>query len=70
MARMQARRAPSLDCDEDASFVGLVVPTVEYSEVPAVRIYDASNDGTFWCRRAGFARSIADDDTFTPKVRA
>jgi hypothetical protein len=38
------------------------VPIVDYSEVPRIRIYDGSEAGAYYYRRAGFTRrSIADD---------
>lgn len=44
------------------SRVETVVPIVDYSNQPRIRIYDQANDGTYWFRKIGFNRKINDDD--------
>lgn len=38
----------------------VIIPSVIYEE-PKIKIYDGSNDGTYWFSKIGFNRKITDE---------
>jgi len=38
-----------------------IIPTVSYSEEPKIKIYNYSNDGSYYFTKIGFNRKISDE---------
>lgn len=42
-------------------YSGIIIPTVSMLDEPKIKIYDHSNDGTYWYRKIGFTSKINEE---------